>query len=91
MVEQKKRLPVRMYYYQSGLASEDDGHMVVTLNTLVTHPRGLFRTMQLRIPAERYGYFMDVIQAQTRALFFSSRRQYDGKTHALRRALNCWR
>lgn len=40
--------------------------------------------MELRIPAEQYCHFLDILQAQTYARFARDRREYDRQTKLLR-------
>lgn len=82
--ESIRRQNGRVYYFQSGLAAELNGRVSVHITAMITKPKCVFRSMELRIPAEQYCHFLDILQAQTYARFARDRREYDRQTKLLR-------
>lgn len=76
-----------MYYYQSGLAAEEDGHVLVSVTAVIHEPKCMTRSMRLRIPGERYIRLLEMLQAQTRARFTQGRHEYMRHTRNLRAIL----
>jgi hypothetical protein len=88
--ESKKRIHARIFYSQTGLASDLNGRILVRVDAMVHKPRFLCKTRHLSVPAEQYGMFLDEIQTHTRGCYKASRPEYIKRIQKLRALMRSW-